>query len=148
MRAAEIFFFARVTRAAIVDSDTRNAWAISSVVSPQTSRNVNATCASRAIAGWQQVKTSRSRSSGITSLSTEGSSSPSGSTSNGSLRRRVCSRRRTSRARRRAVVVSQAPGERGTPSRSQASSAAPYASCTHSSARSMLPATRTVAAST
>ena len=65
--AAEIFFFARVTRAAIVGSETRNAWAISAVVRPQTSRSVSATCASRASAGWQQVKTSRSRSSGITS---------------------------------------------------------------------------------
>jgi len=36
------------------------------VVSPQTSRRVRATCASRARAGWQQVKTSRSRSSGRT----------------------------------------------------------------------------------
>jgi len=51
MRAAEIFFFARVTRAAIVGSLTRKACAISVVVSPQTSRSVSATCASRARAG-------------------------------------------------------------------------------------------------
>ena len=58
---------ARVTRAAMVASGTRNAAAISAVVSPQSSRSVSATCASRASAGWQQVKTSRSRSSVITS---------------------------------------------------------------------------------
>src|SRR6266498_3338822 len=51
----------------MVGSDTRNAWAISAVVRPQTSRRVSATCASLASAGWQQVKTSRSLSSGITS---------------------------------------------------------------------------------
>ena len=64
MRAAEIFFLARVTRAAMVDSETRNAWAMSAVLIPQTSRRVSATWASRARAGWQQVKMSRSRSSG------------------------------------------------------------------------------------
>ena len=46
-------------------SATRNARAISVVVSPPTSRRVSATCASAARAGWQQVKTSASRSSGI-----------------------------------------------------------------------------------
>ena len=64
IRAAEIFFLARVTRAAIVGSGTRNARAISAVVRPHTSRSVSATCASRARAGWQQVNTRRSRSSG------------------------------------------------------------------------------------
>src|SRR5438132_904048 len=51
----------------MVASETRKACAISAVVSPHTSRSVSATCASRASAGWQQVNTSRSRSSGITS---------------------------------------------------------------------------------
>jgi hypothetical protein len=42
----------------------RNARAISSVVSPHTSRSVSAAQASGASAGWQQVKMSLSRSSG------------------------------------------------------------------------------------
>jgi hypothetical protein len=65
MRAAAIFFFARVMRAAIVGSDTRNALATSAVVRPHSSRSVSATRASAASAGWQQVKISRSRSSGM-----------------------------------------------------------------------------------
>src|SRR6266545_101595 len=69
MRAMVIFFFARVMRAAIVVSLTRKARAISAVVSPHTSRSVKAIRASSASAGWQQVNTSRSRSSGITSPS-------------------------------------------------------------------------------
>ena len=96
MRAAEIFFLARVTLAAIVGSGTRKAWAISVVVSPQTSRKVSATWASRARAGWQQVNTRRSRSSGITSSSPgagaggdEPATGGTGSTSSGSLPRRV-----------------------------------------------------------
>ena len=84
MLAAAIFFFARVMRAAIVGSLTRNACAISGVLTPQTSRSVSATCASRASAGWQQVKTSRSRSSGIVSAS-KVISVASGSSSSGSL---------------------------------------------------------------
>ena len=47
----------------------RNARAISSVVSPHTSRSVSATCASGVSAGWQQVKISRSRSSSSASSS-------------------------------------------------------------------------------
>src|SRR4051812_10431406 len=65
MPAAAIFFFARVTRAAMVGSLTRNARAISSVVRPHTRRSVSASWASRASAGWQHVKTSRRRSSSI-----------------------------------------------------------------------------------
>ena len=63
MRAAAIFFFARVIRAAIVGSLTRKARATSAVVRPHSSRSVSATCASGAMAGWQQVKISRSLSS-------------------------------------------------------------------------------------
>src|SRR6266702_4083644 len=51
-------------------------------------------------------------------------------------------------ARRRAAVVSQAPGFSGTPRSDQVASAATKASCTHSSAMSRSPAMRTVAAST
>ena len=65
MRAAVIFFLALVMRAAMVDSWTRKARATSAVDSPHSSRRVSATWASRARAGWQQVKISRSRSSSI-----------------------------------------------------------------------------------
>ena len=43
MRATAIFFFARVIRAAIVGSETRNARAISGVATPHTRRRVSAT---------------------------------------------------------------------------------------------------------
>ena len=52
----------------------------------------------------------------------------SGTTSNGSLARSICSRRIASIARRLAVVVSQATGLVGIPSLRQAVSAAAYAS--------------------
>ena len=129
MRATEIFFFARVIRAAMVGSETRNARAMSGTLIPHTSRSVSATCASWASAGWQQMKISRSRSSGTASLSRAAAASasavgwpaagsaesPSGTTSSGSLARRAASRRIASIARRRAVVVSQAAGLPGTP---------------------------------
>ena len=56
-----------------------------------------------------------------------------------SLAAPVVARRRRSSARLRAVVVSQAPGVRGMPSRGQRSSARAKASCAHSSARSQSP---------
>jgi hypothetical protein len=157
MRAAEIFFLARVRRAAIVVLETRKACAMSEVLTPQMKRRVSTTWASRESAGWQQVKISRSRSSGTAPPSMvsitvgsfmSASSGSSGSTSKGSLERSVCPRRSASSALRLAAVVSQAPGLAGTPSRFQASSAVTYAFWTHSSARSRSRATRTVAAST
>ncbi|SDP13968.1 hypothetical protein SAMN05216259_11828 [Actinacidiphila guanduensis] len=114
MRAAAIFFFARVIRAAIVASPTRNARATCGVVSPHTSRRVRATWAGRDRAGWQQVKTSRSRSSAMSSPSS-GPAPASSSASSGSAVRRKASRRIRSTARLRAAVVSQAPGRAGTP---------------------------------
>ena len=63
MPASRIFAFARDSRCAIVGSGTRNARAISAVVSPPNNRSVSASCASGASAGWQQVKIRRSRSS-------------------------------------------------------------------------------------
>ncbi len=57
-------------------------------------------------------------------------------------------RRRRSRARLRAVVVSHAPGLRGTPSRPHVSSASVKASCAHSSARSQSPTPRINVATT
>src|SRR6266545_628281 len=154
MRATAIFFLALVIRAAMVVSLTRKARAISVVVSPHSSRSVSATWASSARAGWQHVNTSRSRSSGITlASSASAASSPdpvtrSVPTSSGSLARSVRSRRSVSRARCRAAVVSQAAGFSGTPRSDQVAMAAANASCTHSSATSRFPATRTVAAST
>ena len=70
MRASRILDLARTMRWAIVGGAVRKARAISSVVSPQTSRSVSATCGHRASsAGWQQVKISRSRSSSTASSS-------------------------------------------------------------------------------
>ncbi len=148
MRAAAIFFFARVSRAAIVGSATRNACAMSAVATPHTRRSVSATCASGASAGWQQVKTSRRRSSGMVPASGSSGSTSSRSSSSGSLASSVRPRRRALSARRRATVVSHAPGFAGTPSCVQVASAWTYASCTASSAASRSRVTRTVAAST
>lgn len=69
MRAARIFFFARTIRCAIVAGDARNARATSGVDRPARQRSVSAVCAARGSAGWQQVKNSRSRSSGTSSPS-------------------------------------------------------------------------------
>jgi hypothetical protein len=145
----------------MVDSDTRNARAMSRVATPHTKRSVSATRASGASAGWQHMKIRRNRSSGMTSSgspaagavdsSSSMEASPVSSSeamSSGSLERNAVSRRIASIARRWARVVSQAPGLRGMPSSSQACSADAYASCTHSSARSRSRATRIVAAST
>ena len=106
-----IFFFARVMRAAMVDSLTRNARATSDVVNPHTSLSVSATCVSNESEGWQHVKMSRKRSSAIGDVG--GSSafdSWSGSMNIGSKRSWVVLRRSRSMARRRATVVIQAPG--------------------------------------
>jgi hypothetical protein len=124
MRAAAIFRFARVSRAAIVGSLTRKACATSGVATPQTSRSVSATWASRPSAGWQQTKTSRSRSSGNSSGSPASpSSSPSRSTSRGSFASSVRERRSRLSAVRFATVTSHAAGRSGTPSRGQVRSA-------------------------
>jgi len=65
MPALLIFRLARTSRWAMVGSATRSACAISVVVSPASVRSVSATRASSGSAGWQQVKISRSRSSGM-----------------------------------------------------------------------------------
>jgi len=113
---------ARVIRAAIVGSGTRKACAMSAVATPHTSRSVSAIWASCASAGWQQVKTSRSRSSGIGPAGSGGSAAA-GSTSRGSLRRSTSRCRTPLSAVRRATVVSHAPGRSGTPSLAQRFSA-------------------------
>ena len=109
---------------------------------PPTSRSVSATRLSAASAGWQHVKTSASRSSGIALTS----SSSAGSSCRRPMSSAFCwktfSRRMRSIARLRAVVTIQAPGVRGMPSRGQRSSAVVNASCTASSASSRSPRTR------
>lgn len=74
MPAALTLRLARTSRCAIVASGTMNARAISSVVRPPSVRSVSGTCASSASAGWQQVKMSSSRSSGIVVSGPMGSS--------------------------------------------------------------------------
>ena len=82
-------------------------------------RSVSATCASTASAGWQHVKISARRSSGIM---LNASSSSSSGTSSASRASSDCfdasrrSRRSRSIARLRAVVTIHAPGLAGTPS--------------------------------
>src|SRR4051794_6238481 len=147
MCAPLILALARVMRCAIVVSGTRNAAAISATVSPPSSRRVSATRASGASAGWQQVKSSRRRSS---------STAPVGSCGVSSwiiraawcLASRCCSRRIRSIARRTAVVVSQPPGLGGTPSTGQRSRAARSASPAASSATSRSPKRRVSEATT
>src|ERR1700733_1721378 len=124
----------------MVGSGTRNARAISGVVSPVRVRSVRATRPSGGRAGWQQVKISRSRSS---EMSPSGAADGPGS---GASIRACCSlaaslarRRSTSMARLRAAVGSQAPGRSGIPSRSQTLRARVKASWAHSSARSQSP---------
>ena len=88
--------------------------------SPPTSRSVSATRASGASAGWQQVKTRLSRSSGIELTSSSSSVRSSSSRARSSvLRASVRSRRMRSIARFRAVVTIHADGLRGVPSRGQ-----------------------------
>ncbi len=123
MCAAAIFFFARVIRAAIVGSLTRNARATSAVDNPHNSRSVSAICASRASAGWQQVQISRSRSSTISPSSGSAGGATSSITSSGRARRNRASRRMMSSARLRAAVVSQAAGLAGIPASAQLPSA-------------------------
>ena len=137
MPAVAIFVLARVMRAPIVVSCTRKALAISVTVSPPTIRRVSATRASIASAGWQQMKSSRSRSS---SIAPTGSVSMSYRSSAPLCRAsRLLSRRIRSMALRVAVVVSHAPGLGGMPSRGQRSVAVMNASAAASSAVSRFP---------
>ena len=128
MPASLIFRFARESRRFIVSSETRNARAISSVVRPPSARSVRATCASSPSDGWQQVKISSSRSSGKLVSSITSSSTASGTSSRRVFSASVRSRRKRSIARLRAVIVSQAPGLGGAPSRGQRSAATANAS--------------------
>src|SRR5919112_1300650 len=142
MPARRILRLARTSRWAMVASGTMKARAISGVVSPPRVRRVSATLASSDRAGWQQVKTSRSRSSGMVCISL---SCPRAASSRARVARRSASprsRRSRSMALLRAVVVIQAPGRSGTPAAGQRSMATRKASWTASSARSKSPRTR------
>src|SRR3954470_14780551 len=123
----------------MVGSGTRNARAISSVVRPPSVRRVSATCASVASAGWQQVKTSSSRSSLNVGSSSRESSLAVGASSSFVFSASVRSRRTRSIARLRAVATSQARGFAGVPSRGHRSAAIANASWAASSARSKSP---------
>src|SRR6187401_2656719 len=138
MPASLTFRFARERRRFSVYSGTRNARAISSVRSPPSARSVRATWASSPSDGWQQVKISSSRSSGKV-VSSNSSSTASGTSNWRVFSASTRSRRRRSIARLRAVTVSQAPGLGGVPSRGQRSAAVANASWAASSARSKSP---------
>src|SRR5215218_8426485 len=142
MRAALILCLARTRRRAIVASVTRKELATSLVDRPPSSRRVSAICAWADSAGWQQVKISRSRSSGTgpTSWGLPGSPLPADSTATSlSSSRPRDSRRRRSMAWLRAVVMIQPPGLGGTPSPGHLPRATAKASWTASSARSRSP---------
>ena len=149
MWALAILALARLIRWPIVASGTRNTRAMSTVVKPQIVRNASATCDSGDSAGWQQVNSSRNRSSRL-SLSSSSIADPSVRSRNASssFGARRASRRSRSSALLRATVVSQAPGLSGTPSRRHESAATTTASCSASSARSMSPVRRMRVAST
>ena len=67
MRESRIFFRARVRRLAMVASVVRKASAISWLPKPQSVFNARAICDSGGISGWQQTNIMRSRSSAMTS---------------------------------------------------------------------------------
>src|SRR5580704_11563638 len=139
--ASRILPLARTRRWAMVGSGTRNACAISAVVSPPSSRSVSATRAAVPSAGWQQVNMSRSRSS-RTGPSSRGSSWACKSAAWACLSARAASRRSRSIARLRAVVMIHPAGLGGNPASGHRRAASANASWTASSAVSMSPKTR------
>lgn len=109
----------------------------SCVDKPPSVCSVSVICASNARAGWQHVNISLSRSSGrVSSISGSSCVRESGIGVEFSSNREW---RRRSMARRYAMVVSQAPGFRGTPSILQRSRALTSAFCKVSSASSKSP---------
>src|SRR6266702_6783858 len=142
MRAARILPLARTSRWAMVGSGTRNACAISAVLSPPSSRSVSATWAPCARAGWQQVKISRSLSS-LTAAASAGSSCACSNWAWACLSSRDASRRSRSIARFLAVVMIQPAGLGGIPADGHRAVATVNASWTDSSAMSISPNTRT-----
>src|SRR5664279_2415669 len=126
----------------MVVSGTRNACAISATVSPPRRRSVSAIRASGASAGWQQVNSSRNRSSSTAPVCSWGVSSWYMKAA-WCFASRCFSRRIQSIARLPAVVVSQPPGLGGTPASGHFSNAATSASPAASAAMSMSPKRRT-----
>ncbi len=100
--------FAREIRWAIVDSGTRNASAISRVVSPPTARRVRATAEAGLNAGWQHRNISSSVSSAFSVGPCAGSRAVTSS-----RRRRAVSDRWASTSLRPATVTSQPFGSSG-----------------------------------
>src|SRR6266508_160782 len=142
MPASRIFRLALTRRWAMVGSGTRKARAISGVDSPPSVRRVSATLASGESAGWQQVKTSRSRSSPMVCISGSCPRSACSRASAGCRAASPRSRRSRSMALLRAVVVIHAPGLSVTPMAGQRSTATTNASWTASAARSTSPRSR------
>src|SRR5438552_7781542 len=139
--------FARTIRCAIVETGTRKARAISSVVSPPRTRRVRATRASYERTGWQAINIRPSKTTPNSSSVAESKSVPPcrRSTSrpiSSCLRSSVLRRRIMSIPRCLAVPMSHAPGRSGTPAEGHCSSAATRASCASSSAVPMSPTTR------
>ena len=140
---------ARTILWATVASGTKNARAISSVVSPPRRRSVRATRASVERTGWH-ARNTRPRRSSPTGSSIAASRSDTARScrssisrpSSSCLRSRRFLLRRRSIARRFAVAMSQAPGFSGTPDSRQRSSATRSASCARSSARPTSPTMR------
>ncbi len=134
---------ARLIRRPIVASGTRNALAISAVVSPPTARRVSAICDAGESDGWQQRNSRMSVSSeAAAGRSAGGASHCSGSTQRATVssrRCRACSLRSRSVSRREATVTSQPAGLSGTPSCGHWVAAASSASCTASSAVAKCP---------
>jgi hypothetical protein len=126
---------ARLIRCAIVGSGTRNAPAISAVVSPPTARRVSAICDGAESAGWQHMNSSVS----VSSASGAASSSRAASAAVRSRLRRASSLRQRSASRRDATVNSHAGGSSGTPSAGHCTAAAISASWTASSHASKRP---------
>src|SRR5713226_3453026 len=131
----------------MVETGTRKARAISSVVRPPRTRSVSATRASLERTGWQAMKMRPRRSSPTSSSIAVSRSKTSRAIStsrpiSSCLRSSVLRRRIKSIARCFAVPISQAPGRSGTPSAGHCSSAATRASCASSSAVPMSPTTR------
>ena len=122
MRAAAIFFFARVSRAAIVGSETRNACAMSrrrdAAHEPQRQRDLRLARERRVAAGEDEPQAVVG--DGVVVV---GHRRRLGLEQQRQLRLQRAPRRSSVERVRRATVVSQAPGRAGTPSRAQARSA-------------------------
>ena len=115
----------------MVGAEVRKACAMSSVVSPQTSRSVSATCASGGRTGWQQMKISLSWSSSMVLSSSISGSSASASSRIASSFSEASKRafwRMRSIALKRPAETSQANGLAGTPCCGHCAAAATKAS--------------------